>query len=97
MADEGGWGPLLPSNETALQIVTEAIERAGYRPEEQLSIALDVAASHFENGGKYTRCGLRDGRLQVAMVTLLEKWTGKYPIASIEDGSNRTTGRAGEN
>ena len=53
VADEGGWGPLLPSNETALQIVTNAIERAGYQPGEHFSIALDVAASHFEANGLY--------------------------------------------
>jgi enolase len=86
VADEGGWGPLLPSNETALQIVTEAIERAGYRPGEHFSIALDVAASHFEANGLYT---LRtEGRTLTSgeMTTLLESWTAKYPIASIEDG-----------
>jgi enolase len=86
VADEGGWGPLLPSNETALQIVTEAIERAGYRPGEQLSIALDVAASHFENGGSYTLRTEQRTLTSCEMVSLLEQWTGKYPIASIEDG-----------
>jgi enolase 1/2/3 len=86
VADEGGWGPLLPSNETALQIVTQAIEDAGYRPTEHFSIALDVAASHFQADGVYT---LRtEGRTLTSgeLTTLLEKWTAKYPIASIEDG-----------
>jgi enolase len=86
VADEGGWGPLLPSNETALAIVTEAIERAGYRPREQFSIALDVAASHFERDGKYE---LRtEGRTLTSseMISLLEDWAGKYPVMSIEDG-----------
>lgn len=86
VADEGGWGPLLPSNETALQIVTNAIERAGYQPGEHFSIALDVAASHFEANGLYE---LRtEGRTLTSneMTTLLESWTAKYPIASIEDG-----------
>jgi enolase len=86
VADEGGWGPLLPSNETALQIVTEAIERAGYHPGEHLSIALDVAASHFENRGSYSLKTERRALTSSEMVTLLEHWTGKYPIASIEDG-----------
>lgn len=86
VADEGGWGPLLPSNETALQIVTEAIERAGYRPKEQLSIALDVAASHFESRGVYTLKTEKRQLRSSEMVTLLEQWTDKYPIASIEDG-----------
>ena len=86
VADEGGWGPLLPSNETALAIVTEAIERAGYRLGEQFSIALDVAASHFERDGKYE---LRtEGRTLTSseMISLLEGWAAKYPVVSIEDG-----------
>jgi enolase len=86
VADEGGWGPLLPSNETALQIVTNAIERAGYKPGEHFTIALDVAASHFEANGLYT---LRtEGRTLASseLITLLESWAAKYPIASIEDG-----------
>ena len=86
VADEGGWGPLLPSNEAALQIVTEAIEGAGYRPAEHFSIALDVAASHFHANGLYT---LRtEGRTLTSseLISLLESWTAKYPIVSIEDG-----------
>jgi enolase len=85
VADEGGWGPLLPSNETALQIVVEAIERAGYRPGEQFSIALDVAASHFESNGKYELRTEKRTLTSSEMVTLLEQWTAKYPIASVED------------
>ena len=86
VADEGGWGPQLPCNETALQIVTEAIERAGYRPKEQFSIALDIAASHFERDGRYRLKTERRTLTSSEMVTLLESWTAKYPIASIEDG-----------
>jgi enolase len=86
VADEGGWGPLLPSNEAALQIVTNAIERAGYKPGEHFTIALDVAASHFEANGLYT---LRtEGRTLSSseLITLLESWAAKYPVAPIEDG-----------
>ncbi len=64
----------------------EAIEEAGYRPTEHFSIALDVAASHFQANGLYT---LRtEGRTLTSdeLITLLEKWAAKYPIASIEDG-----------
>lgn len=86
VADEGGWGPILPSNETALQILTEAIESAGYRPKEQMSIALDVAASHFENGGTYKLKTEARSLTSTEMVSLLEQWAAKYPIASIEDG-----------
>jgi enolase len=86
VADEGGWGPLLPSNETALQIVTEAIERAGYRPSEQFSIALDVAASHFYENGRYVLRTERRSLTSSEMVELLETWASRYPVASIEDG-----------
>jgi len=86
VADEGGWGPLLPSNETALQIVTEAIERAGYRPVEQLSIALDIAASHFEDNGRYELRTENRTLSSSELITLLEEWSSKYPILSIEDG-----------
>ena len=85
VADEGGWGPLLPSNETALQIVTEAIERAGYRPGEHFSIALDVAASHFEKTESIT-CHGEPNVEQRASDRVLEELDRKYPIASIEDG-----------
>jgi enolase len=86
VADEGGWGPLLPSNETALQIVTEAIERAGYRPAEQFSIALDVAASHFAADGRYELQTEKRSLTSSEMVGLLEDWAAKYPVVSIEDG-----------
>lgn len=86
VADEGGWGPILPSNEAALDIVTEAIERAGYRPVEQFSIALDVAASHFKSGATYELRTENRALTSSEMVALLEEWTAKYPIASIEDG-----------
>ena len=86
VADEGGWGPLLPSNETALQIVTEAIEKAGYRPSEQFSIALDVAATHFKKDGRYELRTERRVLTSSEMVGLLENWSSRYPIISIEDG-----------
>src|SRR5438132_563496 len=50
VADEGGWGPHLPTNETALDVMIEAIERARYHPGRQMSVAIDVAASHFNDG-----------------------------------------------
>jgi enolase len=86
VADEGGWGPALPSNETALQIVTEAIENAGYTPGVHFSIAIDVAASHFYREGKYELKS--EGRVLSSseMISLLESWVARYPIASIEDG-----------
>jgi enolase len=103
VADEGGWGPVLPSNEMALRIVTEAIERAGYRPGEHFSIALDVAASHFECDGQYKLYSENRILSSSEMISMLEGWTAKYPIASIEDaleqddwdGWRELTGRLG--
>lgn len=86
VADEGGWGPHVPSNEVELEILTEAIEKAGYRPREQVSIAIDVASSHFYREGRYH---LRtEGRVLTSdeMIDLLEDWSTRYPVLSIEDG-----------
>ena len=87
VADEGGWGPPLPSNEAALELLTEAIERAGYKPGEQVSIAIDVAASHFHReGGQYDLKS--EGRVLSTggMIELLERWCARFPVISIEDG-----------
>lgn len=86
VADEGGWGPQTSSNEDGLRILTEAIERAGYRPGVQCSIALDVASSHFFRDGRYELGTDRQSLEPAAMVDLLERWTREYPIVSIEDG-----------
>lgn len=86
VADEGGWGPHLSSNEAALEVMVEAIETAHYRPGEQIAIGIDVAASHFYSDGKYV---LRtEGRSLASreMIDLLAGWTARYPIVSIEDG-----------
>ncbi|MBN8729063.1 MAG: phosphopyruvate hydratase [Acidobacteria bacterium] len=86
VADEGGWGPLLRSNVEALDLLSKAIERAGYRPGEQVSIALDVASSHFYRDGRYH---LRsEGRILSGeeMVEQLVDWSTRYPVISIEDG-----------
>ena len=80
VADEGGWGPRLPTNETALDVMAEAI---GGR---SIAIAIDVASSHFYNDGKYE---LRTEGRSLAfdgMIDLLAGWTARYPIVSIEDG-----------
>ena len=86
VADEGGWGPPLPSNEAALELLTEAIERAGYKPGEQVSIAIDVAASHFHREGRYELKS--EGRVLSSreMIELLERWCARFPVISIEDG-----------
>ena len=85
VADEGGWGPRLESNEKALEILTHGIERAGYRPAEQVSIALDVAASHFYDGVRY-HLATESRSLDSEEVTeLLAGWALRYPVRSIED------------
>jgi len=86
VADEGGWGPRLESNELALAVLTQAIENAGYRPGEQVSIALDVASSHFYRGGRYHLATEGRSLTPAEMVDLLRRWCGLYPVKSIEDG-----------
>jgi len=84
--DEGGFAPDLKTNEEGLEVIMQAIEKAGYRPGEQIKIAMDCAATEFfdTKTGVYTVDG---GKLDSAgMVGLLESWVNKYPICSIEDG-----------
>ena len=85
VADEGGYWPDFATNEEALELLVRAIERAAFRPAEQVAIALDVAASEFGQGGIY-RLGL-DGRelRSEGMIELLVGWLARYPIVSIED------------
>jgi len=85
IADEGGYWPAFSSNEQALDMLLRAIERAGYRPGEQVAIALDVAASEFGRDGIY-RLGLDDRELdREGLIDLLLGWLDRYPIVSIED------------
>lgn len=85
VADEGGWWPAFDTNEEALQALVQAIERAGYVPGEQVAIALDIAASDFGRGGRYT-LGLERRELDSdGLIELLLRWCDRFPIASIED------------
>jgi enolase len=85
VADEGGWWPAFQSNEEAIETLLRAIERAGYRPMEQVAIALDVAASEFGKDGRYT-LGLESRVLDSGgMIDLLGGWLDRYPIVSVED------------
>ncbi|MBI5084666.1 MAG: phosphopyruvate hydratase [Acidobacteria bacterium] len=86
VADEGGWGPALRTNEEALRVLTEAIERAGYRPLEQVSIAIDAAASHFHEGERYELRSESRSLTAEEMVELYARWAGAYPVRSLEDG-----------
>ena len=85
VADEGGWWPSFATNEQALDTLVRAIERAGFRPGEQVGIALDIAASEFGRGGRYT-LALENREMDSAgMIALLSGWISRYPILSIED------------
>ena len=85
IADEGGWWPDFKTNEQALETLVSAIERAGFVPGSEVAIALDVAASEFGRGGRYT-LGLESRELDAdGLSELLLRWIDKYPIASIED------------
>ncbi len=86
VGDEGGFAPNLATNEDAIKLLVEAIERAGYTPGEQIAIALDPAMSELFKEGRYHLAG--EGR-SLTPVELSDYWTelaGKYPIVSIEDG-----------
>ena len=85
VGDEGGFAPDLGSNKEALDLIIEAIEKAGYKPGEQVQIALDVAATEFYEEGKGYSI---DGKVlsSTEMCDFLADWVEKYPICSIEDG-----------
>lgn len=84
--DEGGFAPNLPSNEDALQIIIEAIEKAGYTPGGDISLALDCAATEFYENGKYNLAGEGKVLSGEEIVEMYSRWVDKYPIISIEDG-----------
>ncbi len=87
VGDEGGFAPMLPSNEAALDAVMRAIEDAGYVPGQDIAIALDVAASELFDKGEYVFKKGDGSRLtSEAMVDLYDGWCQRYPIVSIEDG-----------
>jgi len=87
VGDEGGFAPMLPSNEAALDVVMQAIESAGFVPGEDVAIALDVAASElFVDGAYVFKKGDGTRRSSGEMIDLYEGWVNKYPIVSIEDG-----------
>ena len=91
--DEGGFAPTLPSNAAAIETVLKAVERAGYRPGEQIAIALDPAITELIDGepdaeGEYTYKLAKEGRsLKTSeMVEFWADWIDRYPIVSLEDG-----------
>ncbi|MFD2655449.1 MULTISPECIES: phosphopyruvate hydratase [Gracilibacillus] len=86
VGDEGGFAPNLKSNEEALSTIIEAIEAAGYKPGEEVKLAMDVASSEFYEDGKYNLKGEGVVRTSEEMVAWYEEMINKYPIVSIEDG-----------
>jgi len=87
VGDEGGFAPNLKSNEEALEVIMEAIVKAGYKPGEQVLLALDVASSELFKDGVYTLENEKDSKKSAAqMVDFYENLVNKYPIISIEDG-----------
>jgi enolase len=87
VGDEGGFAPDLPSNRKAMDLIIQAIEQAGYKPGREIALAIDAASSEFYEKGTYVfRKSDRTRRSSAKMVDLYDRWIGKYPIVSIEDG-----------
>jgi enolase len=86
VGDEGGFAPNLASNEEALQIIIEAIKKAGYKPGEEVVLAMDVAASEMYEDGKYNMKGEGVVKTAEEMIEYYGQLVAKYPIISIEDG-----------
>jgi enolase len=86
VGDEGGFAPNLASNREAIELVLAAIEKAGYRPGEQIAIALDPAMSELRRDGRYVLAGEGATKTSEQMIAFWEEWVSRYPIVSIEDG-----------
>jgi enolase len=85
VADEGGFWPVFNSNEEALSTLVQAIERAGFRPGEDVAVSLDIAASEFGENGRYRLDRENRTLSRDEMIDMLLGWTKRYPIVSIED------------
>lgn len=86
IGDEGGFAPNLSSNEEAIEVIVAAIKKAGYKPGEDVAIALDIAASEIYKNGKYNLAGEGVVKTSAQMVDYYAALCEKYPIVSIEDG-----------
>ncbi len=86
VGDEGGFAPDLPSNESAIEVILEAIDNAGYKAGEDIMIAIDAASSEFYKDGKYVLASENKSLTASEFIDVLEDWVNKYPIISIEDG-----------
>jgi enolase len=87
VGDEGGFAPNLTSNEQALEVLVEAIKKAGYKPGKDVVLALDVAASEFYEKGSYMlEAEAKPKKSGDELIAIYERWCKAYPIVSIEDG-----------
>ncbi|MCX2779871.1 phosphopyruvate hydratase [Microbulbifer thermotolerans] len=90
VGDEGGFAPNLPSNEAALQVIAEAVEKAGYTLGEDITLALDCASSEFYKDGQYQLSGEGKQFDSAGFADYLAELSGNYPILSIEDGMDES-------
>lgn len=90
VGDEGGFAPDLPSNSAAIEIILEAIEKAGYTAGKDVYIALDLASSEFYKNGKYHLASENKVLSSEQFVDYLEDWVNRYPIISVEDGMDES-------
>jgi enolase len=86
VGDEGGFAPDLKSNREAIELILVAMEQAGYRPGEDIAIALDPASSEFYQDGRYVLAGEGATKTTDEMIAFWEDWLGRYPVLSLEDG-----------
>ena len=87
VGDEGGFAPNLKSNDEACEVISQAIDAAGFKPGKDIAIALDPAASSFYENGQYNLAKSKQGKMTSAqMAAFYKSWSEKYPIISIEDG-----------
>ena len=86
VGDEGGFAPNLGSNQEAIELILQAIEHAGYRPGEEIFIALDPASSEFYQEGVYVLEGEGERKSSEEMIAFWQTWVSQYPVVSIEDG-----------
>ena len=86
VGDEGGFAPNLPSNESAIEVILEAIGKAGFKAGDQIALAVDAASSEFYEDGKYRLAAEGKALSSAELVEFFAAWVDRYPIVSIEDG-----------